>query len=290
MRKPKLGGNKTLRLFLKGDENLTATVFGPATDGHMCGRRLSKLIHSRYCDAFQLEVIHEAGARADVILQEVERPADVAAWRRQGLNEHADTLAQQRTRLFEQPTDVVVFSLQPDVMQSAWKHRDSELVLRAPTEWSAECVTNGRQRLTEAFVPTGFISAEQFTTSMRRLVQIVKGRLDAHVLVFNCSSLDPDDHTHNYHGLAEDPVAVRVHRLNLALMELSRLEGISIIDVERLVAEMGGQRHVSAGFSYSEEAYEGICAELLRVLEDIGFFEKRPLVMQLGQEGVKVCS
>jgi hypothetical protein len=72
-------------------------------------------------------------------------------------------------------------------------------------------------------------------------------------------------------------------------MELSVREGISVIDVERLVAEHGASRHVLQAGRYSPQVNQAICQELLRVLEDIGFFEDRPLVMQVGR-GTLPCS
>jgi hypothetical protein len=112
----------------------------------------------------------------------------------------------------------------------------------------------------------------------------VKERLDAHVLVHNASTVEPGDQVHNYHG-REDTWALRVHQFNMALMELSVWEGISFIDVERLVAEHGAYRHVRQPGRYSAEVYEAIRREFRRVLEDIGFFEDRPLVMQVGRKG-----
>ena len=76
---------------------------------------------------------------------------------------------------------------------------------------------------------------------------------------------------------------LRLHKLGLALLELSIQEGISLIDVDRQLAELGAQRHVRAAGRYSEEAYQTIGREFVRVLEDIGFFENRPLIQQLGQ-------
>jgi hypothetical protein len=121
-----------------------------------------------------------------------------------------------------------------------------------------------------------------------RLIRDVKERLGAHVLICNVSTVDPEDQVHNYHG-RPDTWALRAHKLNLALMELSVQEGTSVIDVERLVAEHGASRHVLQAGRYSPQVNKAICQELLRVLEDIGFFEDRPLVMQVGR-GAVPCS
>jgi hypothetical protein len=128
----------------------------------------------------------------------------------------------------------------------------------------------------------------QSKENLARLIRGVKERLDAHVLICNVSTVDPQDQVHNYHG-RPDTWALRAHKFNLALMELSVQEGISVIDVERLVAEHGASRHVLQAGCYSPQVNQAICQELLRVLEDIGFFEERPLVMQVGR-GILSCS
>jgi hypothetical protein len=165
--------------------------------------------------------------------------------------------------------------LEAEIALPPWRHRQSDYLAYAPP---------GICPPTDHFERAGQLSAARSQENLRRLIAAVKERLDAHVLVFNCSSIDPDDNVHNYHG-REDTTALHIHRLNLALMELSCQEGISIIDVERLISEMGGERHVVAPCRYSDEAYEAVGQEFLRVLADIGFFEPRPLIMQIGQRG-----
>lgn len=130
----------------------------------------------------------------------------------------------------------------------------------------------------------GDLPVEKFTEDSIFLIRRLKQQADAHVTLCNCSSVDLDDNVANYHGQSGDTFSVRVHRFNLALMKLSELEGISIIDVERLVAQLGGEHHVPGRLSYSREAHKAICREFLRVMEDIGFFENRPLVMQIGRK------
>jgi hypothetical protein len=124
--------------------------------------------------------------------------------------------------------------------------------------------------------------AARFTADLADLIQRVKAGSGAHVIVMNGSTVDPADRVTRYAG-RPDPLAVRVNRANLALMDLSIREGISIVDVDRLIAELGGRDHVTAPMRYSPAACRVIGDEILRILEDIGFFERRPLVMQLGK-------
>lgn len=105
----------------------------------------------------------------------------------------------------------------------------------------------------------------------------------AHVIVFNVSTFDPSDTVTNYHGLEHDTPALRAHKVALTLIDLSAEQGISIVDADRLLAEMGAQRHVESIGRYSSEATEVLCEEVLRVITDYGFFEERPLMVQAGR-------
>jgi hypothetical protein len=124
--------------------------------------------------------------------------------------------------------------------------------------------------------------AEELRERLGALITGVKATGGPHVLVWNTSSVVPGDRTSRYRT-GDEPLAVRAHRLNLVLMELSVLHGISIVDVDRVIAELGAADHVREAFRYSAEASDALCGETLRILEDIGFFEERPLVAQVGR-------
>jgi hypothetical protein len=131
-------------------------------------------------------------------------------------------------------------------------------------------------------VVRGGLGSEQLQESLGALITRVKAARGPHVLVWNCSSVVPEDRTSRYRT-GDEPLAVRAHRMNLVLIDLSILHGISIVDLDRVVAELGAAHHVREAFRYSAEASAAGCEETLRILEDIGFFEERPLVAQVGR-------
>jgi hypothetical protein len=128
---------------------------------------------------------------------------------------------------------------------------------------------------------TGTDVAEHYHSVMGNLAQLVKAS-DTHLVVFNGSTIDPADGTSGYQGRPEPPSMI-IHRLDLALMKLSVLDGLSIIDVDRVVAEIGGRQAVESLLSYSPQVCDALCDEMLRVLDDYCFFEHRPLVTQVGR-------
>ena len=113
-------------------------------------------------------------------------------------------------------------------------------------------------------------------------IRQIKEKVGAHILIANVSTLDPANPAFTYHGVTEEPWNLRGHRLNLMLIEVSHDEGISIIDVDRKIAEVGGDAAVTAAARYSRSGCEGIVEEIVRIVQDYGFLDERPLMEQVG--------
>ncbi|MGP0030358.1 MAG: hypothetical protein ACLPVF_07610 [Acidimicrobiales bacterium] len=116
----------------------------------------------------------------------------------------------------------------------------------------------------------------------RHLVTLIKERVGAHVLLFNCSSVDPRGFTSNY-ARQEADITLRVHQLNRAAIELSAREGISLVDADHLAAQAGARTAVLGALHYSDGFEAALGTEVVRILADYGFFEQRPLVAQMGR-------
>jgi hypothetical protein len=268
MSRVKMGGKEALRVFLAGGEDLSRPLLEPGASRPRLRASLAAALRDNYGTTCTLEFGHEPGGRSDVLLQLLDAPPEP-----QELAQYE--LSRGGRGLWDGAWDIVVLTLESEISASPWRHRQIGYLAYAHS---------GVRPPASDFEPAGPLAAACSKQNLSRLIAAAKERLDAHVLIFNCSSIDPDDNVHNYHG-REDTTALRIHRLNLALMELSCEAGISIIDVERLISEMGGEQHVKAACRYSDEAYEAIGQEFLRVLADIGFFENRPLILQIGQKG-----
>lgn len=281
MRKPKMGGGKRLHVFIKGNDDVRDSLLSSREGGKMVRRGLRELIRDKYLGDFNIETDHEPCGRFDLLLQQLGGSTFAEDLSKAGLDIDGNFLAAQfQSRLFEEAPDLIVFSIQSEVDHDMWRHRQKGYFFCPPPRWEQVWSPYQKEWFLEQFSTMGLIEVHQFKENFIRLIKAVKERLDAHIIVYNRSSMDPDDHTHNYHGL-EETLALRIHKFNLALMEISVLEGISIIDVDRLTAEFDGRggRHALKALHFT------ICQEFLRVLEDIGFFENRPLVMQMGRRG-----
>lgn len=124
---------------------------------------------------------------------------------------------------------------------------------------------------------------KKFLADALELVKLIKERVGCHVLLFNCSSIQLSGLTSNYFR-GEPDMTLRIHHLNRAAIELSTREGISIVDVDYLAAQNGADGNVEDGFHYSDELEATIGDEVVAILADYGFFEKRPLVSQIGRQ------
>lgn len=130
----------------------------------------------------------------------------------------------------------------------------------------------------------GHLDTDGFEADARRVANSLK-EMGAHVIFANVSTIDPHDTVTNYHGLSDDPPSLRAHKTALAILDLSNQLGVSVVDADRLLAEMGAAPHVEKIGHYDSQASDVICEEIKRILEDYGFFENRPLMAQSGKRG-----
>ncbi|MDQ3501685.1 MAG: hypothetical protein ACR2NT_14545 [Acidimicrobiia bacterium] len=130
-------------------------------------------------------------------------------------------------------------------------------------------------------VGEGRLDVESFRASLRALCAFLK-EAGSYVLIANVSTFDRADTMTNYFGSSGDSPSLRAHKVASTILDLSNELGISVIDSDRLLAEIGAHGHVEGLGSYSAEASGVIRDEIYRIMADYGFFEERPLLAQAG--------
>lgn len=283
-RQPKMGGMELLNVLLKGGQDLTDCIFGPqqVPTGDSL---LDKLAREKFAGVVKIRIALESGGRSDLWLQQFRMNTIPSELAENGLD-GADVEAQFTAPMLTDRPDVVIFSVLPDATQALWQHKSDRYLFQPVADWATTWPLPRQQWFRRQFNNVGLLSITESNQNLLEFVRTVKGRVDAHIVAFNGSTVDPADHTHSYFGMNEDTLALRVHRLDLALMRLSVQEGISIVDVDRRIAEVGADKHVLKALTYSPEACRAVGQELFSVLADIGFFEKRRLVLQIGRKKV----
>lgn len=104
---------------------------------------------------------------------------------------------------------------------------------------------------------------------------------EVRVLVANACTVDPEASPFPETADAE-PIGLRAHRLDLMLVQVSHSDGISVIDIDRTMAEIGAAENLSAPMVYGPAACARIVGDTVTILDDYGFFDDRPLLEQVG--------
>jgi lysophospholipase L1-like esterase len=93
-------------------------------------------------------------------------------------------------------------------------------------------------------------------------------------LIYNVSSVVPGDNIHSHLGI-EEIFTNRIRHFNLGLIELSHQTGVSIIDVDRIVARAGPDQLKIDALHLTAGGYKLIAEEVVRVLDDYNCFQRQ---------------
>ena len=108
--------------------------------------------------------------------------------------------------------------------------------------------------------------------NLAAIVERIRQTRDVPILVYNLSPVIPGDFVHCYLGL-DETYATRIRRFNLALIELSQAIGISIVDLEAIVARHGADTLKLDAMHLTAEGYRRVAEEVVRILNDLGVFD-----------------
>ncbi len=211
-------------------------------------------------------VRHETWDRSDQLL--ASDGAIPAALAGRELSLGAFPVGSQYSRaLFDTEADVYVLSVQPDANTNLARHKTGGFLFHPHNWWTWPAADQAWLR--EAFVDVGLLDV---ATSMANLAQVIdrlRAARDSAVLIYNLSSVTPGEQVHDYLGL-EELFSTRIKRFNLGLIELSQQTGVSIIDVDRIIARGGADRMKYDSIHLTGEGCRAVAEEVVRVLDDLG--------------------
>jgi GDSL-like lipase/acylhydrolase family protein len=258
-----------LTIFAKGNVDVRGTLHSLRIGGKVLWNGINEAVRPRFPGTV-VRVRHELFSRSDALMETVgEIPADLVG---RDLDLGPYTLESQFSRmLFETEADVFVLSVQPDVTNALLRHR-RDGYLFCPMHW--ESWNSADQKwLREAFAYERVLDADASIRNLSAIVARIRQRSEAPILIYNLSSVDPGDLIHCYEGL-EEIFSTRIRRFNLALIELSRETGISVVDVDAIVARAGADRVKLDAIHLTAEGCRLVAEEVVRILEDVGTFER----------------
>jgi hypothetical protein len=173
---------------------------------------------------------------------------------------------------------VIVLSIGADALRTVYQHREHGFLVDPGGWWQANTVTAALADLgaakwfREHFVNIGRISLDAFRDNFSRIIRRLKQDTSAHILVFNVLTVDPGSLTHTYQ-FVKDPLGIRHREFNLALVELSRELDFSIVDMDRILKQVGVGNQMDFAH-FPPDRYEPVAREVFRILMDRGVFSR----------------
>ncbi|GGE11080.1 hypothetical protein GCM10011390_32670 [Aureimonas endophytica] len=259
---------KRITLFAKGNVDVHDSLHSCRIGGAIRWNGLNEALRV-LAPGTTARVIHETFSRSDALLAAGGAlPAPLSApdlplgahWRE----------AQFSTALFETAADAIVLSIQPDIATRLMRHRAERYLLYPDrlADWPAA----QRDWLRAEFEPAEAPAPEAFRDNLVAIVRRLRERHDRPILVYNVSSIVPGEAAHCFQGFA-DALSTRIKRFNLALIDVSEATGISIVDVDAIVARAGAERLKLDWIHLDPEAYGLVAAEVARILADHGLID-----------------
>ena len=254
-----------LVLFAKGNLDIRDSLHSLTISGKILWNGLNEIMRVRFPGA-TIRLRHETWTRSDALLASsggiplefAERPLALGAY----------SLASQFSQLlFETEADAYILSLQPDISNFLFRQRlGGNLFCPNNHEgWPVE----DQQWLRQNFVEAPPLDEKQSMGNFERIIERLRARNSAPILIYNLSAVVPGEWVHTYAGL-DEIYSTRIRRFNLGLTELSRRTGISVVDVDKIVARGGADRLKIDALHLTAEGCRLVAEEVVRILDDLG--------------------
>jgi len=255
-------------LFLKGNLDLRDTLHSLRRgDGAVAWNGINEVMRAQR-PGCTVRVRHETCVRSDTLLSvDGTIPPELSA---RGLDLGSRPLESQYSKaVFETDADAIVLSLQPDLMTTVFRHRRDGYFLY-PEGW-ARWSKPDQEWMGEAFERVAPLEVGPAIAALTAVVARLQARTDAPILIYNISAAIPGDQVHVHAGL-EDILSTRIRRFNLGLIELSQKTGVSVIDVDAVLARAGADRMKLDALHLNADGCRLVAEEVVRVLDDLGLF------------------
>jgi hypothetical protein len=251
-------------LLAKGNVDVHDSLHSCRIGGQLQWNGINELIRKRGDCVARLR--HETWTRSDAVLEATGVIPTEITERSLPLGTYPAT-SQFGTTLFDTDADVVVLSILGETATTLYRHKEEGYLFYPANSdtWSPE----NRQWLRNNFEREELLGVSQSMENFANIIARVRARRDVPILVYNASSIIPGEGVHNYQGL-DETYATRCKRFNLALVSLSKETGISIVDVDTIIARSGADRLKLDAMHLTAEGYRLVAEEVVRVLADLG--------------------
>ena len=254
-----------LSLFAKGNLDVRDSLHSLRLDGRLAWNGVNEIVRERFPGTV-VRLRHETWNRSDALLAADGRIPEELSRRRPPLGAHPLEV-QFAPALFDAKDDVIVLSIQPDLMVPLARHRADGYCFY-PDHWRS-WQSEEKAWLQREFDPAEAMDVATSMNNFVRIIDRIRSRSTAPILVYNVSAIVPGEAVHSHLGL-DEIFSTRIRRFNLALTELSAATGISIIDVDAVLARAGAERLKLDAIHLTPDGCRLVAEEVVRVIEDLG--------------------
>ena len=259
---------RRMTFFVKGNVDVHDSLHSCRVGGNVVWNGINAVLRVDRPDVL-VRIKHETWTRSDAVLALTgEIPEELRA-RNLPLGFYP-LESQFGTRLFDAKADVYILSIQPDVATGLLCHRNSGYLFypNEATKWPED----DRLWLRSAFQPLGHLSVKQSMSCLTSIIERIRSKSEAPILIYNLSPIVPGESIHCYKGMGET-LSGRIRQFNLGLTGLSETTGISVIDVDSLLARHGADEFKLDAMHLTPKGYELVAREVARVLDDLGVWD-----------------
>jgi len=255
---------RRLNLFAKGNVDVHDSLHSCRIGGEVLWNGINDIVRDHYDATVRLR--HETWTRSDAILvADGNVPEEIGA---RGLSLGPYPLQSQfSAALFETSADAIILSVLGETATALVRHNQNGYLFYPgeAEKWSQA----DRDWLRSDFTRQDLLSVDDSMRNLRGIIDRIRQRSDAPILVYNVSSIIPGETVHCLQGLGEI-YSTRCRRFNLGLAALSEETGISIVDVDSIIGRAGADNLKIDAMHLTPEGYRLVAKEVVRVLEDLG--------------------
>lgn len=213
----------------------------------------------------EVEVTRIYAARWDIIALRIEGgqerrpvvPSGLEAWYR----DMTDPVEIAST------TSLFVMSLADAVNADVFRDRDSGVLVQPPAGYRETWTDEATAWLDENFEPDP-PTVENITRSLRSIALGLES-CGADLVVFNTSTFVPNEKVYWFREGDPDTISVRAARMNLVVDALVKELDITLVDVDRVAAEIGARRAVIGPARYAPETFDALAEETIAMILDL---------------------
>lgn len=256
---------RRLNLFLKGNLDLRDSLHSLRLNGKVEWNGVNEIVRAQF-PGIVVRVRHETWTRSDALLLSDGLIPEGLAHHQLSPGSHPLD-SQFSHAVFKANADAIVFSIQPDVMVNLVRHKRQGYLLLPRT--LADCSQADRSWFAESLEPVAPLDVDHSMVNFSEIIRRCREHSGAPILVYNISSVSSGDSVHCHDGL-EEILSTRIKKFNLGLIEVSRRSGISIVDVDAVVARHGADRLKIDTLHLNAEGCRLVAEEVVRILVDLG--------------------